>query len=174
MRDTQQSPAGPQALFAGLSQRLDDARGLIDSAVPRVRCGGGQNPCVWLTPAVSLVGGGSVELTCAGRLCVNKSAADACPAATPAVKHVDFKLGCLSYLRAATCRALPAFSAGPMRLPTLPKRGGSRAGADQSAQRQKQQRAAGTVVVRSGRFAALIPGDGVIEQVFTSGLGNFL
>lgn len=61
-----------------------------------------------------------------------------------------------------------------MRLPMLPKRGGLRAGADQSAQRQKQQRPAGTVVVRSGRFAALIPGDGVIEQVFTSGLGNFL
>ena len=61
-----------------------------------------------------------------------------------------------------------------MRLPRLPLRVRSRGAADTSAQQEQKQRAAGTVVVRGGRFAALIPGDGVIETVFTSGLGNFL
>ena len=41
MRDSRQSAAGPLALFAGVSQKLDDARGLIDSAVPHVRCANG-------------------------------------------------------------------------------------------------------------------------------------
>ncbi len=36
MRDNKQL-TGPQALFAGLSRKLDDARGLLDSAVPRGR-----------------------------------------------------------------------------------------------------------------------------------------
>lgn len=70
-------------------------------------------------------------------------------------------------------RTLPAFSAGPLRMPTLPSRPRAAARATQE-QAEQRQRAAGTVVVRGGRFAALIPGDGVIETVFTSGLGNFL
>ena len=37
MRDNKQLLGGPQALFAGLSKKLDDARGLIDSAIPRGR-----------------------------------------------------------------------------------------------------------------------------------------
>ena len=63
-----------------------------------------------------------------------------------------------------------------MRLPKLPLRARSRGAADTTGQQQQEQkqRAAGTLVVRGGRFAALIPGDGVIETVFTSGLGNFL
>jgi YggT family protein len=63
-----------------------------------------------------------------------------------------------------------------MRLPKLPLRARSQgaAGASGQQQQEQKQRAAGTVVVRGGRFAALIPGDGVIETVFTSGLGNFL
>lgn len=64
---------------------------------------------------------------------------------------------------------MPSFTAGPLRMPALPRRQVA-----PPAQPEHPQPQAGRVVVRSGRFAALIPGDGVVEQVFTSGLGNFL
>lgn len=66
---------------------------------------------------------------------------------------------------------MPSFTAGPLRLPALPRR---QAAPRPQPEQQQQPTQSGRAVVRSGRFAALIPGDGVVEQVFTSGLGNFL
>lgn len=178
MRDSQQPLAGPRELFAGLSKRLDDARSLIDNAVPRARCGSvlqaalhapwpaNQRRMERIRPSSCMI---CMHVTCCAVRCTHSQA---------------MPFGCIGHAIPSNCycdntnmslcihRSLPAFAAGPLRLPTLPPRPRQRSAAPE--QSQQQQRASSTVVVRGGRFAALIPGDGVIETVFTSGLGNFL
>lgn len=76
---------------------------------------------------------------------------------------------------------MPAFSVGMLGLGPRPlarrtMRSTQQAGQQEAPleQPQPQPRRVRRVVVRSGRFGALLPGDGVVEQVFTSGLSSFL
>ncbi len=73
------------------------------------------------------------------------------------------------------CRALPPFTVGlqGLAMPQLARRPRRAAPAPRPPPDQ-QPGGERRPSFRSGRFAALIPGDGVVEQVFTSGLGNFL